>query len=252
MIITLSPAKIMSFGTAYTVENTNPLFASQRDEVIGLLQTLSPNEVMKLMKINRKQADEVVSHLQTFHHAQSPKGAAALTYNGIAYKGLNFATLSAEEMAFAQQHLLIGSAVYGWLRPLDEVSPYRLEMEAKLPNTKGKDMYAFWKDPLTDYLKARLKVEGGVWLNLMSAEYSKVVNTKQLPDNTMQINPQFLEETPQGFRQVVVHTKKARGLMARFVIRHQITSAPDLQAFDTEGYRYIPHLSSPQEPVFAR
>lgn len=242
----------MSFGTAHPVENTNPLFASQRNEVIGLLQTLSPNEVMKLMKINRKQADEVVSHLQTFHHTQSPKGAAALTYNGIAYKGLDFATLSAEEIAFAQQHLLIGSAVYGWLRPLDEISPYRLEMEAKLPNAKGKDMYAFWKDQLTDYLKVCLKEEDGVWLNLMSAEYSKAVNINQLPTNTKQITPQFLEETPQGFRQVVVHTKKARGLMARFVIQHQIASASDLQGFDTEGYRYIPHLSSPEEPIFAR
>ncbi len=252
MIITLSPAKLMNFGTAYQMESTTPLFVSQRDEVIGVLQSLLPEDVMKLMKINRKQADEVISYLQTFHHEQSQRGASALVYNGIAYKGLDFASLLPTEVAFAQRHLLIGSAVYGWLRPLDEVRPYRLEMEAKLSNSCGKDLYAFWKEELTNYLNLRLVEKGRVWLNLMSAEYSKVVDARRLPAGTLKITPQFLEETPQGFRQVVVHTKKARGLMARFVIQHEITSSSDLQAFDIEGYHYVPHLSSLEEPVFAR
>lgn len=252
MIITLSPAKIMSFELQANLKLTEPIFKKQRDEVIALLKELSIDETKKLMSINQQQADVVLPQIHQFGKRSTPFSASAYAYNGIAFKGLDFPSLQPEDMLYAQQHLLIGSAVYGFLRPLDKVHPYRLEMQAKLGNQNGRTLYEFWQDILTKYLSKRLSQDNKIWLNLSSDEYSKVINPKEFSSKVQIITPQFKEEIAGEYRQVVVHTKKARGMMARFVIENRIEQAADLKAFDTEGYCYAEHLSSGNEPMFIR
>lgn len=252
MILTLSPAKIMHFEQQADLKLAEPIFKKERDEIIALLRLLSVDEVKKLMGINQQQVDVVFPQIHQFGKKGGLVAASAFAYNGIAFKGLDFTNLSPEDMLYAQQHLLIASAVYGFLRPLDKVYPYRLEMQAKLANRKGKTLYDYWQDILTKYLSRRLSQDDRIWINLCSDEYSKVVDLKGLPPKTRVITPQFKEEDANGYRQVVVHTKKARGLMARFVIENKIGSAEDLKAFESEGYCYAAHLSSPDEPVFVR
>lgn len=254
MIITLSPAKMMKFGTLQqNVPMTEPLFQNERDEVIKLLQQLSYDDMMKLMHINRKLADTVFPQIQSFFSPTVRKAAACVAYNGMAYKGLDCNTFTKKDVNFAQQHLLITSAVYGFLRPLDEVRPYRLEMQAELSNPLGNNMYAYWQDKLTQYLSRRLQSDDNVWLNLSSDEYVKVICRQNLPKDVIIITPRFLQINHDGgYRQVIVHTKKARGLMARFVIQNRLTNIDDLQAFNLEGYMYLPQLSKKNEPTFVR
>ncbi|MFT4071497.1 MAG: YaaA family protein [Dysgonamonadaceae bacterium] len=253
MIITLSPAKMMHFaGKQIALDLTEPLFKRQRDEIMSLLMPLSIDEIIGLMNVQVKQAYTVSEQLHQFFSEKSPEGAAALTYNGMAYKGLNFESLNKSEMEYAQQHLLITSAVYGFLRPLDKIKAYRLELQASLKNSGGKDLYGYWGNVLTEYFSKRLLEDDRIWLNLSSDEYAKVIQRKLLPSGISIITPQFKEEGPKGYRQVVVHTKKARGTMARFVIQHQIKTRDELCAFDLDGYVYAEHLSKRDEPVFIR
>jgi uncharacterized protein len=252
MIITLSPAKIMSFEQQADIKPTEPIFKKERDEIIALLRKLSMDEIKKLMSINQQQADVVLPQIHEFGKKNGLVSASAFAYNGIAFKGLDFPTLLAGDMAYAQEHLLIESAVYGFLRPLDKVYPYRLEMQAKLKNSKGRTLYNYWGETLTKYLSKRLSQDDKIWLNLSSDEYSKVIDPKGLPSKSRIITPQFKEESANGYRQVVVHTKKARGMMARFVIENKIGNMEDLKAFDSEGYCYTEHLSSENEPIFVR
>ncbi|OJU53330.1 MAG: hypothetical protein BGN96_09550 [Bacteroidales bacterium 45-6] len=252
MIITLSPAKIMSFEQQPDLKPTEPIFKKQRDEIIALLRELSVEEVRKLMNINQQQADVVLPQIHQFGKKGALSSASAFAYNGIAFKGLDFSTLSPDDMLYAQQHLLIGSAVYGFVRPLDKVHPYRLEMQAKLANPKGRTLYDYWQETLTNYLSKRISQEGKLWLNLSSDEYAKAIDPKGLPSKSRIVTPQFKEEDANGYRQVVVHTKKARGMMARFVIENRIETVEDLNAFNTEGYCYAGQLSTDNEPTFIR
>lgn len=252
MIITLSPAKLMSFEGLPDIDLTEPLFKKQRDEIIGLVRQLSVEEMKKLMNINQHQVDVVFPQIHQFGSRKSPFAASAFAYNGIAFKGLDFASMSSSDINFAQEHLLIGSAVYGFLRPLDRVFPYRLELQAKLQNPKGKNLYDYWQESLTKYLSKRLKADDGVWLNLSSEEYAKVIDVNSLKGLKQLVTPQFREESADGYRQVVVNTKKARGAMAHFVIRNQISVVEDLKAFDLEGYCYARQFSTDQEPCFIR
>lgn len=252
MIITLSPAKIMEFRSPQRIEPTEPVFKQQRDEIIALLQQLSVDEMKNLMDLNQQQIELVFPKIHQFGTEKAPVASAAFAYNGIAYKGLDFKTLQEDEIIFAQKHLLILSAVYGFLHPLDCISPYRLEMQTELKNPKGKTLFDYWRKTLTDYLAEKLAEDDGIWLNLSSNEYTKVIDKKKLGKGIQIITPQFKEETAKGYRQVIVHTKKARGMMARFVIQHKISTAEDIKAFDSEGFCYAAHLSSENEPIFIR
>lgn len=252
MIITLSPAKIMSFGKNPSTGHTKPLFTSQRDEIAKLLAQLSLEEIMKQMKISAKQAHEVMTYIHGFGTQNNPEGMAAYSYNGMAYKGLDFSSLPAKTQEYAQSHLLIASALYGFLRPLDMIQPYRLDFLTPLQNSKGETLYAFWQQTLSAFLSVKLQEDDGIWLNLSSGEYTSIINPKLLPKDSQVITPSFKEEKNGKYRQVIVHTKKARGLMARFVLEHEITNPEHLSAFNYEGYCYAPHLSNKQSPVFIR
>ena len=234
------------------IKFSKPVFTKETKEIVSLLQQLSFEEMKDLMAVNQQQAEVVFPQIQQLGGKNTVEAPSAFVYNGIAYKGLDFSTLNEEDIQFAQEHFLIMSAVYGFLSPLDVISPYRLEMQAKLKNSRGNTLYDYWKETLSTFLAKKLSKDDGIWLNLCSDEYSKTIDPKILPPNTQIITPQFREETSKGYRQVVVHTKKARGLMTRFVIQNKISSVDDLKAFDVEGYCFAEHLSKRNELVFIR
>lgn len=253
MIITLSPAKMLDFSTKVsTKEHSEPVFTSKASELNNILTEFSVTEIGSLMKINPKQAMEVYQYIQAFNMDITPQKQAAAAYNGIAFTGLDSRTFTDNDWTFAQQHLVILSGLYGVLRPLDMIKPYRLEMQAKLTNNKGKDLYNFWKQDISAYFNQRLTESGKVWLNLSSGEYSKVIDKKQLPKDLKIITPVFKEQTSQGIKQVTVYAKKARGMMARYAIQKQIKEIEEIQLFDSEGYTFAPFLSTESEWVFTR
>lgn len=253
MQIVLSPAKLMDFdGADDSVKATDPLFTDKTAELVAVCREMSIDEIAASMNINPQMAHDVFGYFQTFDLPVAPRRAAALAYNGIAYKGLNAYDFSADDFTFAQQHLNILSGLYGIIRPMDAIRPYRLEFQRKIVPEGYKSLYDFWGDTLNAYLASKLMHDERVIINVASQEYGKVVRKNKLPQGTRIIDIRFLQHETNGFRQVVVHAKKARGLMARFIIKNRLTKYQDVQAFDSEGYFFYPDLSKEDEWVFVR
>jgi len=171
------------------------------------------------MKVNATIAHHVYEYFQTFDFESTPRRAAALAYNGIAYKGLNATDFSQEDYDFARQHFNILSALYGMLRPIDEIKPYRLEMHRKIVPAGFKSLYDFWEDLLNDYLGRKLKKDDKIVIDVSSSEYGKILNPTKLPKGTRIISMNFLQHQANDLKQIVVHTKKARGMLSRFIIK---------------------------------
>ncbi|NDV67313.1 peroxide stress protein YaaA [Dysgonomonas sp. 25] len=253
MIITLSPAKLLDFKTPVpTKKHTNPLYEKEADSLYHSLQGASAQEIGKLMNINPQLAYQVYEYVQAFPLSRTPKRQAVYAYNGIAYKGLDAHTLSEKDLDFAQKHLVHISGLYGVLRPLDLIKPYRLEMQIPLVNDKGKNLYDFWTETVSRYMADQMRADDNIWVNLASKEYSKAVNKKLLPKGAQIITPVFKQDTAKGPKQIVVYAKKARGMMTRFIIQNRITNIEDLKGFDMEGYSFSPKLSKGNEWVFIR
>lgn len=253
MIVTLSPAKLQDFETPVPIKTSSKiLFEKEAEELMGELKKYSAEEVGSLMSINPKQALEVYQHIQAFDMPRNSQKQAAFAYNGIAYKGLDAYSLTENDWTFGQEHLLLLSGLYGALRPLDLIRPYRLEFIIKLANSRGRDLYQYWTNELTAYFAKRLEADDKVWLNVASHEYFKAIDKKALPKGTKIVTAVFKEQTAQGPKMKVVYAKKARGMMARFVIQNKIKKLDDVKAFDTEGYAFSPSLSNESEWVFLR
>lgn len=253
MIITLSPAKLMDFETPVPIkESTTPLYEKEANELYKLLEKDSVSEISSLMSINPQLAHDVYQYIHAFPLSKTPRRQAAFAYNGIAYQGLNARTMSKDDLQFAQKHLIHISGLYGVLRPLDLIKPYRLEMQIALANNKGKNLYDFWTETISKYLAKQMEADDNIWINLASKEYAKAVNRKLLPKDHKVITPIFKQETDKGYKQIVVYAKKARGMMSRFIIQNRIKDIEHLKAFDTEGYAFAPQLSDEKEWVFIR
>lgn len=253
MIIIMSPAKLQDFETPAPIkEATTPLYAKEAKELYKSMEGITAEEIASMMNINPQMAHAVYQYIHAFPLSRTPQKQAAFAYNGIAYKGLNAGTFSKKEMDFAQKHLVHISGLYGVLRPLDLIKPYRLEMQIPIVNNKGKDLYAFWTDTISKYLAKEMKADDNILINLASKEYTKAVNKKLLPKGHRIITPIFKQHTDKGYKQIVVYAKKARGMMSRFIIQNQITDVEYLKGFDTEGYAFSEQLSSDKEWVFIR
>lgn len=253
MIITLSPAKLQNFESPIPqIEATNPLYAKEAKELYKSLEGASTGEIASLMSINPQLAHDVYQYIHAFPLSKTPQRQAILAYNGIAYQGLDAKSFSKEDFEFAQKHLIHVSGLYGVLRPLDLIKPYRLEMQIQLINDKGKDLYAFWSDTISKYLAKQMKADDNVWINLASKEYSKAFNRKLLPKDHKMITPIFKQETDKGYKQIVVYAKKARGMMSRFIIQNKLTDIEDIKGFNAEGYGFSEQLSNDKEWVFTR
>ncbi|MDR1884113.1 MAG: YaaA family protein [Prevotella sp.] len=253
MITTLSPAKLQDFESPVPVKDaTVPLYAEEAKELYGSMEGLPVSEIASLMRINPQLAHNAYQYIHAFPLSKTPRRQAIFAYSGIAYQGLDAKTFSDRDLDFAQKHLILMSGLYGALRPSDSIKPYRLEMQIPVVNNRGKDLYAFWTETVSEYLAERMKADDNVWINLASKEYAKAINRKLLPKGHKVITPVFKQQADKGYRQVVVYAKKARGMMARFIIRNRIKNVEYLKAFDSEGYIFAPQLSDDNEWVFTR
>lgn len=253
MQIILSPAKLMDFSDEMKeVKSTRPLFPEKSKELIAVCRQLSEREIAAEMAINAKMAREVYEYFQTYDLRSTPKQSAAIAYNGIAYKGLNAHDFSEEDFEFAQRHLNIISGLYGIVRPLDTIRPYRLEMQRKIVPPGYKTLYDFWEETVNEYLSKKLRKGDKTIINVASKEYAKVVRRNKLPNGTKIIDIQFLQQENDRLKQIVVHSKKARGLMSRFIIKNRLVDPEEVKGFDWEGYFFYPALSKEDSWVFVR
>ncbi len=255
MLLVISPAKTLDYTTAPTTEKfTRPDFLDHSQQLIDVLRHKTPAEIGSLMDISDQLAVLNVGRYQQWHPGFDPANAkqALLAFMGDVYAGMDAASFNAGELDYAQRHLRILSGLYGVLRPLDLMQPYRLEMGTRLANPRGKDLYGFWGDIITDALNAELaQRERPLLLNLASEEYFKAVRPKRLA--APQIDCVFQDRRGAGpYKIVSFYAKRARGLMARFVIRNRIDQPDGLRDFDLDGYRFEPAASEGQRLVFRR
>lgn len=254
MLTVLSPAKTLDYETPLdTLRHTLPRFNDDSQVLIDTLAKLSVQDVAKLMKLSDKLASLNVARYASWQPDANEDNArqAVLAFQGDVYTGLNAATLTHQQLDFAQQHVRILSGLYGVLRPLDLMQPYRLEMGTKLTNPRGKDLYQFWGETLTDSLAKELaKQDVPVLINLASQEYFKSVQPKKLAARV--ITPIFKDWKNGQYKIISFYAKKARGLMTRYLIENTIDQPDDLKGFDYEGYRFCPASSSENEWIFTR
>lgn len=254
MLIVISPAKTLDYETPpVTKTYTKPGFLKQSQQLINILRNYSALDLAELMKLSMKLAE---LNFDRYHDWKTPfttKNAkqAALAMKGDVYTGLDAESLSQDDLVFAQDHLRILSGLYGVLRPLDLMQPYRLEMGTKLPNEQGKDLYAFWGTTITETLNKALAKQGDdVLINLASNEYFKSVKPKLIKGRL--ITPQFKEQKNGGYKMIGVYAKKARGLMSRFIIENRLSDPESIKDFDVEGYAYNEAQSKADQWVFSR
>lgn len=267
MQLLLSPAKLINFkDKTELVAGTTPLFTEKTTLLVEFCQQLSVNEIAKVLKINLKMAHDVFGYFQTFHLDNNVERSAAYTFNGIAFQGLDIHDMLADDLLFAQEHLNILSGMYGLLRPLDIIKPYRLDMNTRIsPNNginssgnlsttypKSNYLYGYWQETVNNHLFEKLSKDDNIIINLSSSEYYKLIVPTLLPKNMRVITIAFREQKAEGLKQVVVYAKKARGMMARYIIKNKITKIEDVKGFDMEGYFYSPAQSSPTEWTFVR
>lgn len=254
MIFVLSPAKTLDYQTPpTTATHTQPDFLAQSAELIDVLREMSPIEVARLMDLSDPLAALNVARYGAWSQPFTPANAkqAVLAFNGDVYEGLAATDLKKADLTYAQRHLRILSGLYGLLRPLDLMQPYRLEMGTRLANLRGKDLYAFWGERLTEALNALLaKDKSPVLVNLASEEYFKAVKPKKLAGPL--VSPVFEEWKGGKYKIISFFAKRARGLMARYAIVDRIDRPEGLQGFHYEGYRFAPKASDESTYVFRR
>lgn len=254
MILILSPAKTLDFDTPPTiVDYSQPDFLDQSQLLIKKLRKLSAPALGKLMHISDALATLNTQRYRDFEPPFSPENAkqALLAFNGDVYEGFDAKTLAADDLQFTQRHVRILSGLYGLLRPLDLMQPYRLEMGTALPTTRGKDLYAFWGDRLVKALNLALHDAGAdVLVNLASDEYFRAVKSKKLDFPVVQ--PVFEDWSRDRFKVISFYAKRARGLMARFVVTERVAAVDGLKEFAGEGYAFDEAASDAARWVFRR
>lgn len=254
MLILISPSKTQDFSTTdLTHQYSKPYFLDKSEVLIKELRKKKVGDIAKLMDLSENLSQLNFERYQQFETPFTVENAkqALLAFKGDVYTGFDLDTYSDEDFDFAQSHLRILSGLYGVLRPLDLIQPYRLEMKIKLKNPKGKDLYSFWGNGISEFLNGELeKNEEQYIINLASQEYFKAVNQKSLKAKI--ITPTFKEEKNGTLKIVALFAKKARGMMANFAIKNRITEPEQLKAFQEGGYTYEESLSHEEDWVFVR
>lgn len=253
MLMIISPAKTLDYESPLATEtHTQPDFLDDACELIDQLKELEPHQISNLMSISDKLGQLNAERFQSWCTPFTADNArqAVLAFKGDVYTGLNAESFSEEDFAFAQNHLCILSGLYGLLKPLDLMQPYRLEMGTRFGNTRGKDLYAFWGTRITEALNHRLANDDKVLVNLASNEYFKSVQKKQLAARL--ITPQFKDWKNGQYKIISFYAKKARGLMCRYAIQNRITQAEDLKGFNLDGYYFSEDQSDSNNWIFLR
>lgn len=254
MLIVLSPAKSLDYKTPVKVKSpTLPEFVSESAKLIADLKKMAPQEVAKLMGLSDQLAVLNVGRYRDWSKKFTDENSkpAIYAFDGDVYDGFDAKSLNAKAIEFAQNHVRILSGLYGALRPLDLMQPYRLEMGTAMKNMRGKDLYAFWGNRVTESLKKVLDAQKKpVLLNLASEEYFKVLQPKEL--GCPVISPVFQDAKDGKYKIISFYAKRARGLMARYVVENRISDPADLKGFNLDGYKYYAAESKVDRPVFRR
>lgn len=254
MLLLLSPAKKLDYDSPVrTALHTQPLFVDQAATLIKTLKKKSADDVAALMKLSDALAELNVQRYAAWKPSFDLANArqAALAFNGDVYGGLDAASLSDAQLRWAQDHVAILSGLYGVLRPLDLMRPYRLEMGTSLATAKGKNLYDYWGSSIAEYLNTRLEGQARpMVLNLASDEYFRSVDLKVLKARVVQCVFQNFKNG--AWKVISFNAKRARGLMARFVIENKVADPGRLRQFDAEGYAFDESASAPDKLVFRR
>lgn len=254
MLIVISPAKTLDYQSPLATRRfTQPELLDSAAELIAECRKLTPAQLASLMSISDKLADLNAARFQSWQPEFTPENArqALLAFKGDVYTGLAAQDFSEQDFDVAQRQLRILSGLYGILRPLDLMQPYRLEMSSRLKTARGSDLYRFWGDRLTAKLNQMLEQQGEeVLVNLASQEYFNAVSVNALQARV--IKPVFLDEKNGHYKLISFHAKKARGLMSRFIITERLSQPQQLKDFTLGGYHYDAALSSASEWVFKR
>ncbi|HYQ58995.1 MAG TPA: peroxide stress protein YaaA [Draconibacterium sp.] len=254
MLIVISPAKSLDFKTTSVTDvYTMPDMLNESEKLLPKLRKMKPKQLSELMGISLNLGQLNYDRFQTWHRPFTPENSkqAVLAFSGDVFQGLKAPSMSEEQLLKLQSKLRILSGLYGVLRPLDLMQPYRLEMGTKLKIQRSADLYAFWKKKITPKIQEALDESGGrVLVNLASNEYYKSIDTKKLDAEI--VIPQFKDMKNGQYKMISFFAKKARGLMTRFILENDIDSVDDLKAFDSDGYVFNPRLSKPGNPVFTR
>lgn len=254
MLILISPAKTLDYQSPLATRRfTQPELLEYSQQLIEQARKLSAPQIATLMSISDKLASLNATRFHEWQPDFTPDNArqAILAFKGDVYTGLQAETFTEADFEFAQQHLRMLSGLYGVLRPLDLMQPYRLEMGIRFATSASKDLYQFWGDTITNTLNRVLDAgQDDVVVNLASDEYFKAVQPKKLHASV--IKPVFLDEKNGKFKVISFYAKKARGLMSRYIIQQRLTRPEQLTAFNAEGYTFDSSVSTDQELVFKR
>ena len=254
MIIVLSPAKTLDYEFESNHDHSVPIFLSQSSKLINNLKTKEPKDIASLMGLSDKLATLNFDRYQSWSPAKKVSAdskPSMLVFKGDVYQGLQAEDLNNSQMKFAQKHIRILSGLYGILRPLDLMKPYRLEMGTKLETSEGKNLYEFWGDKVQKNVLNELKDQkSDLLINLASKEYFTVLG--KLPEDINVVTPTFKDYKNGNYKIISFYAKKARGLMARWIIQNKVTNFEDLSKFDLDGYKYSKAESTATVPVFLR
>ena len=253
MLTVISPAKKLDYSNSVTAQPfTQPELLSHSKELLNGLKGLSPQDICALMGLSDKLGALNYERFQAWHTPFSVDNAkqAVLAFKGDVYQGLDAENMSEDDLNWAQDSLRILSGLYGVLRPLDLMQPYRLEMGTKFANERGPNLYAFWDGIITRELNALLEKPTDVLVNLASNEYFKVTKEKNI--NSRIVTPVFMENKGGKYKIISFFAKKARGLMAAFIIKGKITDVEDIKHFDSDGYSFNSAMSEGDKWVFTR
>jgi cytoplasmic iron level regulating protein YaaA (DUF328/UPF0246 family) len=253
MIAIVSPAKTLDFKTENTHKHTLPRFQKEALKLIDVLKEKSEGDIGELMSISDKLATLNVERYRSFTKKKDPANSqqAVFAFRGDVYQGLQAESFNEEDLDFAQDHFRILSGLYGLLRPLDLIQPYRLEMGAKLKVKGDSNLYEYWHDKIVSRLNGDLKAQGDkLLINLASNEYFKAVDKKKLKAKVIDVD--FLDFSSGKYKIISFYAKKARGMMSHYIIKNRIKEAEHLQGFDYEGYIYDANASNDEKLVFKR
>ncbi|ERK31892.1 peroxide stress protein YaaA [Clostridium intestinale] len=252
MIYIVSPAKSLNFSDkSNAVSDRTPNFINESEKLIKELKKFSPEDICSLMKISEKLGELNFYRFQQYE--LNPVKEAIFAFHGDVYKGLDINSLKEEAVLYGDKHLRILSGLYGVLRPLDRIKEHRLEMGTKLKNKAGKDLYEFWGDKILEFLDNELsKEKTKVLVNLASEEYSKAAKIEELKKRYKVITPVFKDYKNGSYKIISIYAKRARGLMARYLIENEVDNIKGIKEFECEGYKYSEEKSNEDFLVFIR
>ena len=254
MLIVISPAKTLDYDTAAVTQHySQPAYLDHAQQLINRARRYSALDIAEIMAVSAKIAELNFDRFEAWHTPFTPGNAkqAVLAFKGDVYSGLDAATFSEADFEFAQQHLRILSGLYGLLRPLDLMQAYRLEMGRKIDTDRGKNLYEFWGNIITDGINQQLAESGSKHLiNLASNEYFKAVKSKQLKGEI--ITPEFKDYKNGSYKMMGVYAKKARGQLSRYIIQNQLSDVEQIKGFNEDGYAFNDEMSKANTWVFSR